>query len=216
MHSSSIVLDRLQKALGVSTDTELASELGVKRATLGAWRSRNSTPYAECINIAERKKISLDWLLAGEGEMGVSTALSISDDLVHITEYDVCLSAGGGSYPLEHALAVGERPFDPVWLNKKGLKPTDLALVRVQGDSMEPLLKDKDIIMVDSSRVIPNDASPFAVRVEESLYIKIIQKRKNILTLNSINKAYEPIIINLEEDDCQIIGAVVWHAHSWV
>ena len=214
MHNSSVVLDRLQEALGVSTDTELASELGVKRATLGAWRSRNSTPYAECINIAERKNISLDWLLTGKGEM--SAEPSISNNSVKIFEYDVCLSAGGGSYPLEHAQVIGERPFDSGWLSEKGLKPSDLALVRVQGDSMEPLLKDKDIIMVDSSKTIPNDASPFAIRVEESLYIKIIQKRKNILTLISINKAYDPIPFNLEEDDCQIIGAVVWHDHSWV
>jgi len=66
MCDSAVVLGRLQDALGVNTDTDLASVLGVKRATLGAWRSRNSTPYAECIKIAKCKNISLDWLLTGK------------------------------------------------------------------------------------------------------------------------------------------------------
>ena len=173
-----------------------------------------NNPVGGVIKEFQEKNINLSSSSSTTSKQAVQE--KIGNGLIQIPEYDICLSAGGGSYPLDHALAIGERSFDPIWLNKKGLKPKNLALVRVQGDSMEPLLKDKDIIMVDNSKTIPNDASPFAVRVEESLYIKIIQKKKNILTLFSVNKTYEPIIINLEEDDCQVIGAVVWHAHSWV
>lgn len=218
MHNTSLVLDRLQTVFGVSTDTDLAEKLGVKRATLGAWRTRESTPYAECINIAESRNISLDWLLTGKGDMQFEGSSNHNDldTLVHIPEFDVFLSAGNGSYPQEGSRPIDERPFTKAWLSEKGLKHKDLSLVKVRGDSMEPLLKDRDIIMLDSSKTTPNDFSPFAVRIEDCLYIKIVQKNKNILTLHSINEAYKPITINLEEDDCSILGAVVWHSHSWI
>ncbi|ECG4947687.1 bacteriophage CI repressor [Salmonella enterica subsp. enterica serovar Llandoff] len=63
------VLDRLMSALSVNNDSELARALGVNRQTLASWKSRKSVPYAICINLAEDKGWSLDWLLTGNGEM---------------------------------------------------------------------------------------------------------------------------------------------------
>lgn len=61
-------LDRLRAAYGAPTDTALAIELGVKRSTLGGWRSRGM-PYSDCVRLAAEKGWSLDWLLAGRGPM---------------------------------------------------------------------------------------------------------------------------------------------------
>ncbi|MGZ8945662.1 MAG: helix-turn-helix domain-containing protein [Methylococcaceae bacterium] len=65
--SADSVLDRLQKAMSVNSDSALAKALGVNRATLGNWRARNSVPYSICVDIAVKKHISLDWLLIGQG-----------------------------------------------------------------------------------------------------------------------------------------------------
>ncbi|POZ50677.1 helix-turn-helix domain-containing protein [Methylovulum psychrotolerans] len=67
--SAAAVLDRLQQALSVESDSELSREIGINRATLGNWRNRNSIPYSLCINICEKENLSIDWLLTGEGEM---------------------------------------------------------------------------------------------------------------------------------------------------
>ncbi len=67
--SANEVIDRLQIALCLNSDSQLCRMLNVSRSTLGTWRQRNSVPYSFCINIAEEKNISLDWLLTGEGEM---------------------------------------------------------------------------------------------------------------------------------------------------
>ncbi len=82
--SAESVLDRLQKALDVRSDSALSRALGVKRATLGNWRNRNSVPYSICVNIALQKGISLNWLLVEQGEMlfnraGQSTETGCSD-----------------------------------------------------------------------------------------------------------------------------------------
>jgi len=65
------VLDRLQQAVGASSDSALSRALGVNRATLGNWRNRNSVPYSICVDFAIAHGISLNWLLAGLGSMSV-------------------------------------------------------------------------------------------------------------------------------------------------
>ena len=67
--SANSVLDRLQKALGVKSDSALSRVLGINRATLGNWRTRNSVPYSICVNFSIDNSISLNWMLAGQGTM---------------------------------------------------------------------------------------------------------------------------------------------------
>ena len=68
------VLERLMTVFAVDSDSDLARKLDVNRQTLGSWRSRQSIPYALCVNVSEAEGVSLDWLLTGEGTMlrGVS------------------------------------------------------------------------------------------------------------------------------------------------
>lgn len=74
------VLERLMTVFAVDSDSELARKLDVNRQTLGSWRSRQSIPYALCVNVSEVESVSLDWLLTGEGSMlrGVSVAATRS------------------------------------------------------------------------------------------------------------------------------------------
>lgn len=65
------VLLRLMSLFNVDSDSELARALNVNRQTLASWRKRDSVPYSICINIAEERGISLDWLLTGKGEEDV-------------------------------------------------------------------------------------------------------------------------------------------------
>ncbi|MFM2477339.1 helix-turn-helix domain-containing protein [Celerinatantimonas sp. MCCC 1A17872] len=61
------VLDRLSSVLGTKTSHELASALGCSPQAVSGWRSRNKVPYSNCVDIAVRTGISLDWLLTGLG-----------------------------------------------------------------------------------------------------------------------------------------------------
>ncbi len=223
MISANDVLDRLQNALNVDSDTDLAVEMKVKRPTLGSWRQRDSIPYAECINIAEQEGLSLDWVFTGEGEMHkVSKSGSTqqcNDDVVEIVEYDVRLSAGDGAFSDGYDLELYRHPFPIKWIRDKGLNPETLTLLRVSGDSMDDLLKHGDVVMVDTSRTTPSEAMPFAVRFCDDLLVKTVQRMGDgSIALVSRNKAYETIVIskNNPPEEFQIIGAVVWHAHSWI
>ncbi|MGZ5001421.1 MAG: helix-turn-helix domain-containing protein [Methylomonas sp.] len=69
--SANAVLDRLQQAAGVKSDSALSRALAINRATLGNWRNRDSVPYSICVNFAIEHGISLNWLLAGQCHMAV-------------------------------------------------------------------------------------------------------------------------------------------------
>ena len=76
---SQAVLTRLKLITGVSTDAALSSALKISPQTLSSWKGRDSTPYAICIDIAQTRGISLDWLLLGEGPMLRHVATNATD-----------------------------------------------------------------------------------------------------------------------------------------
>jgi len=64
---SQAVLARLKQITGTKTDASLSSALQISPQTLSSWKGRDSTPYSLCVDIAQARGISLDWLLLGEG-----------------------------------------------------------------------------------------------------------------------------------------------------
>jgi hypothetical protein len=76
---SQAVLARLKLITGTSTDSALSSALQISPQTLSSWKGRDSTPYAICIDIAQTRGISLDWLLLGEGPMLRHVATNATD-----------------------------------------------------------------------------------------------------------------------------------------
>nr|WP_180203090.1 helix-turn-helix domain-containing protein [Pseudomonas sp. SbOxS1]NYU02704.1 bacteriophage CI repressor [Pseudomonas sp. SbOxS1] len=64
---SQAVLARLKQITGTKSDASLSSALQVSPQTLSSWKGRDSTPYSICVEIAQSRGISLDWLLLGEG-----------------------------------------------------------------------------------------------------------------------------------------------------
>ena len=77
------VLARLKLITGTTTDVSLALALQISPQTLSSWKGRGSTPYSKCVEIAQSRGVSLDWLLLGVGPIlraaAVPTAESNSD-----------------------------------------------------------------------------------------------------------------------------------------
>lgn len=222
----------MKQAAKCRTNAQLADYLDLKsNSAISTWKAREKIPYAECDKISRFENIDLGWLITGKSlrrpgeermdiaDKGEGEPLTDTEGLIEIPELDVSFSAGPGSYPADHVLAIGRRPFSREWVRKKGLKPEHLALTRVCGDSMEPLLKDKDMVMLDQSVNSPVTAMPLAFRLDNELYIKLCQADgRGNLAMISANKIYDPILIDNVNPppDFAIIAAVVWHAHSWI
>lgn len=86
------VLERLMTVFAVESDNELARKLDVNRQTLGSWRSRQSIPYALCVNVSEAEGVSMDWPLTGEGTMLRGVSVAATDLTATTPEEDAILA----------------------------------------------------------------------------------------------------------------------------
>lgn len=132
---------------------------------------------------------------------------SKGDNVVDINSYkqektpvnvNGCVSAG-----------VGERLHDETLFIEmvKGPIPThDLAL-KVNGDSMEPMFKDGEIIFVEKTHNIKNGQIGIFI-IEEEAYVKKVFVEDDRLTLVSLNKDYDDLHFYRNES-VRLIGKVI-------
>lgn len=121
------------------------------------------------------------------------------------------LSAGTGSF--ETGESVERRyAFRSDFLTRKG-QPSQMVLMRVDGDSMEPQIFNNDVVLIDQSQTTPRAGGLFAVGVEDVVYIKMVDTLPGKIILKSYNEAYAPLEIDARgdlADGIRIIGRAVW------
>ena len=97
--------------------------------------------------------------------------------------------------------------FSRRWLREMGLEGADLTAIRVEGDSMEPLLRSGDEIFVDRNK--RRGEGIFVVRIGDALHVKQVRaSAAGTIALISANEAYAPL--DLPRDAVEVIGRVVW------
>lgn len=139
--------------------------------------------------------------------------------------HDVDLAAGDGRENGQEEV-IGQLAFRRSWLQRIGLAPANARLARVRGDSMEPVLKDGDLVLIDISRrsVIvrprkpgkPPRADLYAVLDGGAARVKRIEHSSpGRLVLHSDNPLYPPEVRDGgNADDLGIIGKVMWWGHT--
>lgn len=123
-------------------------------------RGRSTRPGLERLgDVVRVLKVEVDWLIHGIGDVeGTPPFIANPDDtFVAIPHDGVSPSMGGGSVAIE-VPAAGGRAYDfrKSWI-KNGLKasPSQLRVMTVEGDSMEPTLLDGDTVLVGMTRKAP-------------------------------------------------------------
>jgi len=167
----------------------------------------------------------MDWLATGEGPRqrgagppGLAESQApVADggDFVAVDRYDVRLSAGAGAVS-GRIKVTGKLMFSREFLRRHlGRASTDgLAIVEVTGDSMEPVLREGDIVMIDTADRVLTDAL-FAVVAEDALYVKRLRRIPGGVEVRSDNPAYPPSTWTGDlADQVQIIGRVRWIARA--
>lgn len=72
------IVDRAKQAVQATSDADLARFLEISTPVVAGYRKRETVPLEQCIKIAERTGVSLDWLILGKGEMkGGSAARNV-------------------------------------------------------------------------------------------------------------------------------------------
>ncbi|UZK66103.1 S24 family peptidase [Sphingomonas sp. M1-B02] len=134
--------------------------------------------------------------------------------LIEIPRLDVGASAGPGR------VAEGEaarRPgaMAPEQLRQLGVRAAAASIIRVEGESMEPLLCDGDEILIDRDRrEVPRRGGIFVIRLDDTLMVKRLRPAVGALEVISDNPAYPPRTCSREE--VEVIGQVAWLGRSLV
>lgn len=201
---------------------ELTRQKGSSLARLSEMIGRNTTYLQQFIRKGSPKRLEerdrrmlADFFQVPESELGgpeeksynPSSRLPLEGGWVDVPRLPVSASAGPGS-------AIGdELPFDNFrfskrWLREQGLEGGELSAITVEGDSMEPLLRAGDEVLVDR-RTRPFRDGIHVVRLEDTLLVKrVASQGGGRLSLLSQNLAYPPIDVDMNE--VEIIGRVVW------
>lgn len=210
---------RVRESTDISTQMELARALGVNRSAVTQAKNRDAVPMKWILTLSRQYGVSPDWLEFGTGTPKKSLEKSalvsafplptVEHETIMVPKVRATLCAGGGSFELE-AVPVAEHPLPRTWLSRMG-SPDAMVFMDVIGNSMEPVIRDGDMVLVDQSATDPAAKAILAVGYEDAIYIKRLEKQANGIVLLSDNLDYAPMRVAGDElQSFRIIGKVVW------
>jgi hypothetical protein len=196
----------------------LANEGGVSLASLSSMLGRNPTYLQQFVRKGSPRKLeegdrrklaqffAVEESLLIDGE-GAAAIIPASDGgYTAVPRLSLDASAGPGIVDVQEN-SYDQFLFSGRWLREMGLRGADLSAIRVEGDSMEPLLRSGDEIFVDRNKRAGEGVH--VVRIGDALHVKQVQLAgADRIKLVSANSAYPPIDLALT--DVEIIGRVVW------
>lgn len=147
-------------------------------------------------------------------EYGRSDNSIDSGEYAYIPLFNIEASAGHGSY-VDSEDVSSRLAFRRDWINKElHAIPSNMHLIYVRGDSMEPVLEAGDVVMVDTSAATESIRDGIhVIQIDGSVLIKRLQRligtRIRVMSDNSMYPSFEA---DLQRDEITIIGRVIWHA----
>lgn len=192
-------------------DKDVAAELGISQATFATMKKRGAIPYKELMEFCARRKISINWLFF---DQSAGMLLEETEKFFKIKYFSsVRASAGGG------AVGFGEN-FQSVTVDKlliksfyKNISDEELAqknieAINVDGESMEPTLKNGSIVFVDRGYNEVSRDGIFVVSTPGGLFVKRLNRKADgSIELISDNQFYSPEIMS--EEEVTVVGKVV-------
>lgn len=207
-------------AHGMSEDrarlVELAERTRTSLAALSSMLGRNPSYLQQFVRKGSPRRLEeqdrhrlAEFFGVSEVELGADPDLARpreSDDFLAVPRLALDASAGPGAVSAEE-ISLDSFRFSRRWLREMGLEGADLSAIRVEGDSMEPVLRSGDEIFVDRNKRAGEGIH--VVRIGDALHVKQVQvSAADRIKLISANDAYAPV--ELARHEVEVIGRVVW------
>ena len=211
------------------TQAELAARTGLNQSTISDLEVGKSHGTTYVASLASAMGVSPLWVETGKGPMTVesssditpveednpflenSIAIRIGDEpaTVPIRKVKLKLHAGIAGFATEPILEDGGVLHMPLALiEQHQLVPHHLLAFHLKGCSMEPMLFDGDLVVIDTSDNLPRDRELYAVNFDGEACVKQLLKTGGQWYLNSINPDFGRI--NVRSGQCNIVGRVVY------
>lgn len=204
-----------------SNPSSFAKEAGVSQSGFHRVFKGGEPGLQMLVAIAKAANVNVGWLATGEGAMrpGEREAQK-SPEYVGIPRYDASLSAGNGIWNADRATLLDHIPFTPEFLRRRlGRSSTeDLLVLTAEGESMDPVISDGDLVMIDQRKKDLKDGI-FAFVHNGEARIKWLRKTITgdieVISLNQSPLFPKEIIKKDELEGFQLIGKVVWCGHHF-
>ena len=204
-------LNRLLKEKSLS-QRDLARLTNEKPSKISEYCRANAIPAADtAVSIADALDVSVPFLIFGRPEKVQKRSEESAVKSWPIPVLDIRLSAGAGAYR-SAPLTVGEMVLDEQLMLQIGRTSSDgLVMMRGEGDSMEPLIRDGAPILIDENDKRLREGFIYAFRLGDDLRIKRLRPvGLGDIEISSVNSLYPPEIIHGEmRDHFEIIGRVL-------
>lgn len=191
--------------------SEIGRRLGISPQSVRAWKIGKAMPSLDRLtDIARATGKSLAWI---QGVEVSSNQVEGDEETVSIPLYDAAASAGNGLTSFDGDQIVKLVVVDRQWvrMNINCSSTRNLNLICVSGDSMDPTLRDGDVLFVDTGVTTFRSDSIYVARVNGELFVKRFQKLPNgRLMMISDNDRYKSFELS-PDDEVDLIGRVCFH-----
>lgn len=215
----SVVSDRLKLAMsarGIDQPT-LASAVHCTQGAISQILTGGTQRSRFLPDIAEALRVPLPWLkgagtddVPAEEQMPEPTEEEIAErfDLVPISEIDQDYGMGG-TFTGDH-VELQVHHFPRLWVESiTSSPPVFLTIARGKGDSMDPTIRDRDMVIIDRSRRKLDEADAiWALTVGEIGMIKRLRLRGRMVIIQSDNDRVSDEEVPAEE--VNLVGRVVF------
>jgi phage repressor protein C with HTH and peptisase S24 domain len=208
------LIRRIADATGISSQSDLARELGINRSGITHARNKNQIPEKWVVKLYRRFGLNPRWIESGTGNVFMDEHGSRDDGFTYVPKVTARLSAGTGSFDCD-AQVIEHLAFPAAWLNRKGSARSMVAMA-VFGHSMEPVIKEGDTVLIDQSQTQILAGAIYAVGVEDTILVKRLEKHPDKLVLCSDNRDFPPIFLGVDEcDKVRILGKIIWSCREY-
>lgn len=195
---------------GNLSQTEFSKVIGVSQGTISKIERGLISEANILLRIASFGKTSLDFLLTGrvKGSVISHNEKNLPAGISLVKKVKGSGSAGRGSAPVDDVDV--QLAFRDDWLRKFG-GPDMLVAMLVEGDSMEPTLMDKDVVVINkNAREITVGGGIYALVWNGKRMIKRLQinPKTSVVRIKSDNGRYADLEAGLGE--IRIEGRLIW------
>lgn len=211
--------ERLEIAMGSDKPRAFARKSGLSEGAIRSYLNGETFPTLDRLAmIASASGFGADWLAFGFSKEELEREFrqpAGMEDYAFVPLYDAQCSAGDGAWN-EHSRVLTHLSFTRYSLRKKGLTPEQLSAIRIDGDSMEPVLHSGDTVLIDHTRTTIEGEGIYVLRLDDHLYAKRLQRNFDGVVIISENKQYQPLTVPRDRlNELEVIGRAVWSA-GWL
>ena len=182
-------------------------------------KARGNIPYEALFTLCLKENISLDWMFTGKEELNKEVLPERGEDTkekkteLHSSDYRVLPCIEDHNHAKQQCISIGIRRD---WFEREFNTDSEkLKMLQIFDDSMEPILKNGDHVILDckygeNGITLPDGI--YALNINGQLLVKRLQKLpKGVFRIVSDNRSYEPYQISMDDasEEIKVIGRVV-------